>query len=75
MHTELIATTADCPADDCPALQRDPVSGDIYVQGYALTGEQLTSTDATGGPLPAAEGRLRIPGAVFDSLVDQHRGR
>jgi hypothetical protein len=71
----VLTATAACPGDDCPALQVDPETGDVYPQGYVLTDAQQAKTDATGGPLPASEGRLRIPGAVFDHLVAQHLAR
>lgn len=70
-----ITARSDCPGDDCPTLQVDSMTGDVYVQGYTLTSEQTAGTTKAGGPLPAAEGRLRIPGAVFDHLVAQHQSR
>lgn len=70
-----ITATANCPGDDCPELQIDSTTGDVYVRGYSLTADQAHGTTSAGGALPASEGRLRIPGAVFDHLVAQHQAR
>lgn len=70
-----LTATVNCPADDCPAFQVESETGDVIVQGYMLSAEQMAGTNAAGGPLPGGEGRLRIPGEVFASLVAQHQAR
>jgi hypothetical protein len=63
------------PGNNCPAVFRDPVTGDFYCQGETVTDPETLALVAENSPILDTESVVRLPERMIQIIMEACLGR
>ncbi|WP_084958124.1 hypothetical protein [Thermoactinospora rubra] len=62
------------PGNNCPAVFRDPITGDFYFQGETVTDPEILAMVAANSPILDSESVVRLPARMIEIIMEACRG-
>ena len=74
MRLSFVGITPDTPDDGCPAVYVDEETGDIWIQGEAVTETTALAEVAQHSPIGAGEAVVKVPPVMKSFLLEAVSG-
>lgn len=75
MHLALIAIDPGTDGSNCPALFADEETGDLLVQGWAVTDDRTLADVSRHSPMADNESVVRLPARMRATLLEALNGQ
>lgn len=74
MNLRFYGKDPENPGNQCPAVFRDPATGDFYFQGDTVTDPEILNRIAGDSPILDRESVVRLPARMLTVIMEACRG-